>query len=102
PVPRPPSSTLSPYTTLFRSDQGGAAVYRMPLAVPPGTGGLVPQLAISYNSAAGDGILGTGFVLEGASAITPCRPGVEMGDAGELDRKSTRLNSSHVKISYAV
>src|SRR5690606_39509299 len=33
-------------------------------------------------------------------------PAVEVGDrrrrAGELDRKSTRLNSSHVKISYAV
>src|SRR5690554_2525477 len=30
------------------------------------------------------------------------RKGCRMADAGELDRKSTRLNSSHVRISYAV
>src|SRR5690606_40380156 len=78
---RPPTSTLFPYTTLFRSQlhhcqppgdhgQGGAD--------PRQKGALVGQ---------GESVVG---IFSDVSART------------EADRKSTRLNSSHVKISYAV
>ncbi|MFC4821945.1 toxin TcdB middle/N-terminal domain-containing protein, partial [Dokdonella ginsengisoli] len=67
----------------FRVDEGGNAVYRIPLAVPAGAGGLSPSMALVYNSSGSDGSLGTGFSLEGASAILPCRPSAEAGDAGK-------------------
>src|SRR2546426_3771662 len=77
-IRRPPRSTLFPYTTLFRSTSG-----------------------------------------RGQRAVTAARPGVRRGRAatargpprrharspprsGARDRKSTRLNSSHLVISYAV
>src|SRR3989442_6550158 len=72
-IRRPPRSTLFPYTTLFRSlGHGAVAVHDEPLV----RAALEPQVA--------------GLELE---------TGVTGRDA---DRKSTRLNSSHVRISYAV
>src|SRR2546430_4259576 len=73
-IRRPPRSTLFPYTTLFRSDLGARL-------------GDVPQ------------------ALTGA--LVGDEPGLEGIDARALageqrDRKSTRLNSSHSQISYAV
>src|SRR5439155_19139739 len=73
---RPPSSTLFPYTTLFRSN-GSASVGGVP--VPK----LLLQEIVSYYS---------------RTAQNPA--GINLDDP--LDRKSTRLNSSHVAISYAV
>src|SRR3712207_8743949 len=85
---RPPRSTLFPYTTLFRSGplrdvepaDPGAAGERGPPAARAGVGraryvGLQPQ----------DGRAALGRAVQ-----------------GPLDRKSTRLNSSHANISYAV
>src|SRR3712207_6906764 len=74
-IRRPPRSTLFPYTTLFRS------VQRVLL-------GLVGAEAA------------VGRVLVGRGA--PGVQGVVPGLAVQLDRKSTRLNSSHANISYAV
>src|SRR5260221_5121068 len=79
-IRRPPRSTLFPYTTLFRS--------RRPLAsgdVAVGVDVAQPPL--------GDGPHAARF--EGGD-----REGVEL--ARHRDRKSTRLNSSHTVISYAV
>ncbi|RVT46173.1 hypothetical protein EMM73_10755, partial [Rheinheimera sediminis] len=78
---RPVFSTfalLNPTTTVglssgeFRVDESGNANYSMPLALPDGIAGVKPQLAFSYSSAAGDGYMGAGWSLAGASAITRC------------------------------
>src|SRR3712207_6927348 len=83
-IRRPPRSTLFPYTTLFRSaDPAGVAV-RVGLAAagPAVEAGPAFASGLAGGGAAG-GALGAG--------------------AGQWqDRKSTRLNSSHANISYAV
>src|SRR3712207_9548946 len=101
-IRRPPRSTLFPYTTLFRSadalgsaaegespDRNRGDVHAMPPRSSPGGAG------------------------EPGSAMRPVRPSSRGGPPGSgglagaarggaADRKSTRLNSSHANISYAV
>src|SRR5260221_1449264 len=85
-IRRPPRSTLFPYTTLFRSPADrrrffiGILVHAAPLGKPSRK--LLPGRMIAFAYA------GT----RGAGA----------GRARIKDRKSTRLNSSHTVISYAV
>src|SRR5699024_11855253 len=81
-LPPPPSSTLFPYTTLFRSERGQRVCGGLHLS-----GG--PQLAGLRVSA-------------GAAGGAPGRAAPPRAAGALLDRKSTRLNSSHVSISYAV
>src|SRR3712207_8070080 len=89
-IRRPPRSTLFPYTTLFRSgDHLGGLVDLEQAEV--GAAGDVEQHAPGpvdrgLQQRRGDGLLGRGH-----------RPVLAAGD-----RKSTRLNSSHANISYAV
>src|SRR3712207_8753379 len=83
-IRRPPRSTLFPYTTLFRSDprRRRPRQPRLRMRLPRG-GGEDPARG---------------------GASPPRRP-VDGGGRGRLrrrDRKSTRLNSSHANISYAV
>src|SRR3712207_8116109 len=73
-IRRPPRSTLFPYTTLFRS---------VPGLLGHGVGQL--RRVLQLDAEAGDVALGQGEVPSRAE-----------------DRKSTRLNSSHANISYAV
>lgn len=54
----------------FSVDPDGGASYTIPLELPPGTAGLMPKLSLGYNSAAGNGMLGVGWSLQGLSAIT--------------------------------
>src|SRR5438445_6567496 len=90
---RPPRSTLFPYTTLFRSD---AAIGK---ANPTGPGHRnCPARAVGLR-AGGRGPFPLPAQRRTAGA------GVSVSDHGSGsagDRKSTRLNSSHANISYAV
>src|SRR5437763_6402706 len=73
-IPRPPTSTLFPYTTLFRS-QVTAAEYEVALKEPMDGSEVERRI---------ETVMGTETLPR------------------ERDRKSTRLNSSQVRISYAV
>src|SRR5437868_13284854 len=84
----PPRSTLFPYTTLFRSKHGREEVeYPHPL--------MEEVLKETY------GIM---VYQEQVMQVAQRLGGYSLGGADLLrrDRKSTRLNSSHVSISYAV
>ena len=56
----------------FSVDQSGAANYHIPLLVAPGSGGMVPKLALHYNSQAPNDIAGVGWGIGGLSSITRC------------------------------
>src|SRR5436305_10225448 len=76
---RPPRSTLFPYTTLFRSLSAKA----------------VWQIGKRY--------IDGGLERALFDASRPGKsPGLDQQQQQRIDRKSTRLNSSHVRISYAV
>src|SRR5438045_8296594 len=88
-IPPPPLSTLFPYTTLFRSQAG--ELVRLPnddLEVPAQLGFVQHPLGVE-------------------PLQDQLRKAAQTGDGGAQlvrgrDRKSTRLNSSHLGISYAV
>src|SRR5688572_32488671 len=88
-IRRPPRSTLFPYTTLFRSYAGLGVSY------PADSAGLQARR----------GFDGTASLKDRAPPPMPwndnSNPG-PWGMGGGADRKSTRLNSSHSQISYAV
>ncbi len=50
----------------------GAANYKIPIAVAPGTAGMMPALTVEYSNQAGDGILGIGWSLGGLPSIGRC------------------------------
>ena len=55
----------------FSVNHNGAAEYHLPLWVPDGRGGLTPELALHYNSQAGNGLVGVGWSLSaGLSSIS--------------------------------
>src|SRR3712207_8877726 len=87
---RPPRSTLFPYTTLFRSNPLGYARRFRPLLRPHVGRGLRDCLAACEGA---DAVLYTPLGFAGFMAAE---------HLGIPDRKSTRLNSSHANISYAV
>src|SRR5690242_21045275 len=91
-IRRPPRSTLFPYTTLFRSPEHSQFIQ----------GNRVPQGEGTDGETAQRGDMGAG--AEGRAEVAA--EGADIGPLAdhrlELDRKSTRLNSSHMSISYAV
>src|SRR5256885_9931987 len=91
-IRRPPRSTLFPYTTLFRSfgTDGIRGVANEKLT---------PELAFSIAQAAGIWLQKSNETPAAAIGMDTRRSGPMLEAA---DRKSTRLNSSHLVISYAV
>jgi hypothetical protein len=76
-APAPPQGTEQGQTPGdFSVASSGAATYKIPLTVPPGTAGMEPKLALSYNSQSGNGLLGVGWSLSGFSVIGRCAPTV--------------------------
>jgi len=51
----------------------GAVTYSIPVQLPPGIGNIIPQLAVTYNSMHGNGLLGWGWTVSGLSTITRSR-----------------------------
>src|SRR5207249_11897529 len=90
------SSTLFPYTTLFRSDRG-AQVEQQPVGAGVKD---EPHLVGQRRSATGS--IGCKLRLVLLDQVLGLSAGAVDGLINMLDRKSTRLNSSHVSISYAV
>src|SRR3712207_9001605 len=97
-IRRPPRSTLFPYTTLFRSHTRLHPLQHHPQDLGPDAVGVVVEVQrvdvlvlLRRVLGVGDGAVGPG----GEPLRMLLRPRV-------VDRKSTRLNSSHANISYAV
>src|SRR2546426_3756740 len=87
-IRRPPRSTLFPYTTLFRS-LGATIVH----GGPPGAG--------QHTKMVNQILIASGMVAVAEALLYAHRAGLDLPPETE-DRKSTRLNSSHLVISYAV
>src|SRR3712207_8461807 len=90
-IRRPPRSTLFPYTTLFRSRQPCSTLHPVRFypedRISTAVRGILAQVRF--------------FVLRRIKPHAPPLVRVPV-NSFELDRKSTRLNSSHANISYAV
>src|SRR3712207_8636431 len=91
-IRRPPRSTLFPYTTLFRSRVGAEALSRF-----PADWGKAPDVCFAEAHGVGLGHRLELLALERAAEHLAVVTGYVA-----IDRKSTRLNSSHANISYAV
>src|SRR3712207_8982639 len=93
-IRRPPRSTLFPYTTLFRSH-----IRRMPeMLLDVTVQSVMFVLLFAY-------VFGGAIAVRGADYKEFLLPGImvqTMVFSSAIDRKSTRLNSSHANISYAV
>src|SRR3712207_7993844 len=91
-IRRPPRSTLFPYTTLFRSrrssSEGGPMTYCVAIR-------LEDALLFASDSRTNAGV-------DSVSTFGKMTVFEEPGSRVIVDRKSTRLNSSHANISYAV
>src|SRR5206468_11987127 len=98
-TPRLPTSPLFPYTTLFRS----AVAPRRRAAVVPAPAADAGLLGVPHRV---DGARRAELDLPGPVQPVPAGPGdprhLQVARVGVPDRKSTRLNSSHDQISYAV
>lgn len=81
----PPAAAARPATTIdanssragatageFRVDESGSANYRIPILTAPGSGGVAPEIGLSYNHQSGNGLLGVGWTIDGLSAIARC------------------------------
>src|SRR5256885_2397629 len=87
-IRRPPRSTLFPYTTLFRSEGAGADRMRL-------------EIDARFNRLPAGDIAGL-IVHDKLQEIRVRLLQRHAEGRGTIDRKSTRLNSSHLVISYAV
>src|SRR5690348_18221283 len=96
-IRRPPRSTLFPYTTLFRSETERSEGPTLPLS-PELSSGRRPERKLGGER--GIRTPGAGNPAQQVSNLARSATPASLRD--ESDRKSTRLNSSHPSISYAV
>src|SRR3712207_8736420 len=93
-IRRPPRSTLFPYTTLFRSKLLGGKGKAVLLRYTQGSGSTGEREEGFLKVAKANGISMLVENRYGGALVASAK--------SEADRKSTRLNSSHANISYAV
>src|SRR3712207_7931500 len=91
-IRRPPRSTLFPYTTLFRSEGLRHLHHQSPRRHGVGAARVLEAAREA----------GRGHGRRARFRALPLVPGRAVRRLGGGDRKSTRLNSSHANISYAV
>src|SRR3712207_9339041 len=101
-IRRPPRSTLFPYTTLFRSGR----VFQNPLEGTAGSLSIEQNMALALTRGQRRGI-SRSVTKERQERFRAALSQLGLGlenrlEAKVRDRKSTRLNSSHANISYAV
>src|SRR3712207_8492645 len=87
-IRRPPRSTLFPYTTLFRSDELEVVDHH--------------DAVLDGANVGADAASGAVAVVDGMQLFRADLEALVGAVDPALDRKSTRLNSSHANISYAV
>src|SRR3712207_9274506 len=101
-IRRPPRSTLFPYTTLFRSEEYGDGLYTADSV--ESTSALLYHAthagATIFNCYSVEDVVFKNDVVSGV--VVNWTPVLREGLHVDPDRKSTRLNSSHANISYAV
>src|SRR3712207_8494649 len=99
-IRRPPRSTLFPYTTLFRSDREQVLEATRELV-----SAVLERNALDHDDVISILFTATPDIVSEFPALAARELGfgdVPLMCATEIDRKSTRLNSSHANISYAV
>lgn len=78
----------------------GSATYTVPIIVAPGTNNMTPQIAVSYNSGAKDGILGRGWNLNAVSSISleskniyndGVKKGIQLDGSDNISKDGNRL-----------
>src|SRR2546422_7767683 len=100
-IRRPPRSTLFPYTTLFRSPEDARTMVVVPTLLTS-VAGVAELLEHVEVLALGNVDPRIHFAILGDFADAPSAEGASAKSPRMADRKSTRLNSSHGYISYAV
>src|SRR2546430_11641943 len=93
-IRRPPRSTLFPYTTLFRS-------ITFFLGSTPGTGDVL-RASYRFGGLTTTSVEAAHVICSSTGSTTSLTATLSLGTCTIPDRKSTRLNSSHSHISYAV
>ncbi|PJB58366.1 MAG: hypothetical protein CO098_09030, partial [Bacteroidetes bacterium CG_4_9_14_3_um_filter_41_19] len=87
----------------FGVSPSGAAIYSIPLDLPPGRVGMTPNISLVYNSQINGTILGQGWTLSGFSAITRTNPTTyynEYNDNIDFEDDELLFDGSHlIKIS---
>src|SRR3712207_9330908 len=101
-IRRPPRSTLFPYTTLFRSGPGAPDLGLLPPAGAPGGRAPLDLRDPQRPTRPGRARTVAARTLVGSGAHWSSKGWTRPRSSLSPDRKSTRLNSSHANISYAV
>src|SRR3712207_9030295 len=101
-IRRPPRSTLFPYTTLFRSEHEGAQLVHDGQRVRSHRNVTGCEAVLDHRVDELADPAGAGRAQGGARRVWKVVRREQTGANRVKDRKSTRLNSSHANISYAV